>query len=69
MQTALISTAHKAISMLAEAHVGVIRRFGTDGVLYEVLRVMDAQTVMIRVLTTGEETTYPIAHVLTDPQQ
>jgi hypothetical protein len=52
-----------------ESLVGTIRRFGKDGTLYEVLRQVDDVSVMIHVLDTEEETTYPLADALTDPNE
>ena len=49
--------------------VGSVRRFGNNGVLYEVLRQIDDSSVLIHVLETGEETTYPIAEALGDPNE
>ena len=49
--------------------VGTVRRFGKNGVLYEVLRQVDDTSVMIHVLDTHEETQYPIAAALRDPDQ
>lgn len=48
--------------------VGRVRRFGPRGVPYEVLKVVSTEDVLIRVITTGEETAYPIEAVLTDPE-
>jgi AAA+ ATPase superfamily predicted ATPase len=49
--------------------VGTIRRFGKNGVLYEVVRQIDVDSILIRVLDTDEETTYPAADALQDPQE
>jgi hypothetical protein len=49
--------------------VGTVRRFGKNGTLYEVLRRVDDASVMIHVLDTQEETLYPIAAALRDPDQ
>ena len=48
--------------------VGRVRRFGPKGVPYEVLEVVSADEVMIRVITTGESTRYPIKDILADPE-
>jgi hypothetical protein len=48
--------------------VGRVRRFGPRGVLYEVIALVSPEEVRIRVITTGEVTTYAIADVLTDPE-
>lgn len=48
--------------------VGRVRRFGPRGVPYEVLAVVSAHEVRIRVITTGEVVDYPIADVLADPE-
>ena len=47
--------------------VGQVRRFGQYGVLYEVIGIASIAEAVIHVITTGEETTYPIAHILNDP--
>jgi hypothetical protein len=46
---------------------GSLRRFGAAGVVYEVVRELSLQTALIRVLETGEETSYRIADILKDP--
>jgi Family of unknown function (DUF5397) len=48
---------------------GSVHRFGKNGVLYEVLKKVDATSALIRVIETGEETTYPIADILKDPTE
>jgi hypothetical protein len=45
---------------------GSVHRFGTSGVLYEVLKKVDETSALIRVIETGEETAYPIADILRD---
>ena len=47
--------------------IGTIRRFGPNGVLYEIIRPLDDSSVMIRVLETGEETAYSMSDILRDP--
>ncbi|MFZ1110406.1 MAG: hypothetical protein WAN43_18920 [Rhodomicrobium sp.] len=47
---------------------GEIRRFGLDGVLYEIAAEPRGERVRIRVLDTGEETFYPLAKALADPR-
>jgi hypothetical protein len=49
--------------------IGSVRRFGEKGVLYEIVRPIDDATMTIRVLDTGEETSYPIADILRDPSE
>ncbi|MHB8860469.1 MAG: DUF5397 family protein [Minisyncoccota bacterium] len=49
--------------------IGMVRRFGENGVLYEVMRPIDDSSVMIRVLDTGEEAAYPVAEVRRDPAE
>ena len=58
-----------AVKKQAPSLVGAIRRFGKNGVLYEVLRQVDDASVIIHVLDTDEETTYPAADVLQDPNE
>ncbi len=48
--------------------VGRVRRFGPQGVLYEVIALVSPEEVRIRVISTGEVAAYPIADVLTDPE-
>jgi hypothetical protein len=50
------------------AYLGWVRRFGPRGVLYEVIAILSADEVRIRVLTTGEEADYAIADLLADPE-
>jgi hypothetical protein len=52
---------------ISPALVGKVRRFGPDGVLYEIVRILDDQKALIRVIETGEETTYPLAKIIADP--
>ncbi len=49
------------------ALVGTVRRFGPHGVLYEVIKVLDDQRALIRVIETGEETPYALAKISADP--
>lgn len=51
----------------ADSLVGAVRRFGPHGVLYEVLKLLDDQRALIRVIDTGEETPYSIAKISADP--
>jgi hypothetical protein len=48
--------------------VGAIRRFGPDGVLYEVVKILDERRAVIRVISSGEETEYLLTKVFADPQ-
>lgn len=56
-------------SPLSQSLVGTLHRFGKNGVLYQVLREVDGTSALIRVLETGEETTYPIADIKDDPNE
>ena len=47
--------------------IGTVRRFGPQGVLYEVLELIGGDKARIRVIETGEELDYPIAKVMRDP--
>ncbi len=47
---------------------GDVRRFGPDGVLYEVAGKPKDAWVRIRVLDTGESALYPLAKALADPR-
>lgn len=48
--------------------VGSVHRFGPRGVPYEVIAVLSPDELRIRVITTGEETTYALADFLADPE-
>ena len=48
--------------------VGAVRRFGPYGVPYEVVRPINDQSFLIRVLDTGEEVAYPRDKILADPR-
>jgi len=54
---------------LPQINLGDIRRFGPDGVLYEIIGEAKDSRVRIRVLDTGEETFYPLARALSDPRR
>jgi hypothetical protein len=47
--------------------IGSVRRFGPHGVLYEVLKLLDDQRALIRVIDTGEETPYALSKISADP--
>ncbi len=47
-------------SSAGQIEAGEIRRFGPDGVLYEIKRKSADGRLLIRVLDTGEETLYPL---------
>ena len=49
--------------------VGTVHRFGENGVLYEVVRPVDELRAIIRVIDTGEQTSYLIADILNDPTE
>jgi hypothetical protein len=49
------------------ALVGSVHRFGPHGVLYQVIRILDDQRALIRVLDPGEETPYALTKILADP--
>jgi hypothetical protein len=53
----------------SQSLVGAVRRFGENGVLYEVVRPIDDSSVVIRVLETGEETAYSVAEMRGDPSE
>jgi Family of unknown function (DUF5397) len=58
----------QASSARSASYVGQVRRFGVHGILYEVIAAASADDVKIRIISTGEITTYPIADVLSDPE-
>lgn len=47
--------------------VGTFRRFGELGPAYEVIALVDEQTVTIRVVESGEELDYTLAELADDP--
>ena len=47
--------------------IGTVRRFGPHGVLYQVIDILDDRRALIRVIDTGEETPYSLAHIFADP--
>jgi hypothetical protein len=49
------------------ALVGHVRRFGSHGVLYEVVTILDDKCALVRVIDTGEETPYSLEKILADP--
>jgi hypothetical protein len=51
-----------------QALLGSVRHFGPHGVLYEVVKIVDDRRALIRVIDTGEETSYSIANILNDPK-
>ncbi|MGO9172277.1 MAG: hypothetical protein ACLP7P_09970 [Rhodomicrobium sp.] len=55
-------------SPVPRVSLGDIRRFGPDGVLYEITGEPKEGRVRIRVLDTGEETFYPLTKALADPR-
>lgn len=64
MDAAIELKARQAITI----NPGDIRRFGPDGVLYEIASEPKDGWVRIRVLDTGETTLYPLAKALADPR-
>ena len=49
-------------------HAGDVRRFGPDGVLYEIVTVpQNGDKAIIRVLDTDEVLAYAISKILADP--
>jgi Family of unknown function (DUF5397) len=51
----------------AHSLIGAVRRFGPHGVLYEVVRILDDQRALIRVIDTAEETAYSLSKIFADP--
>jgi hypothetical protein len=49
--------------------IGSYKRFGDDGVVYEVLDFIDDNNIKILVLETGEETSYPLQDAKNDPTE
>jgi hypothetical protein len=46
---------------------GTVRRFGPHGVLYEIVKLIDDERALIRVIDTGEEAPYSLEKILADP--
>jgi hypothetical protein len=55
--------------MQPESVIGSYRRFGQAGIVYQVLDMLDSSSAKIRVLETDEETSYPLAQILADPEE
>ena len=55
--------------MLTEEIIGSYRRFGNEGVVYQILDAVDEDTLKIRVLETEEETEYPLENAIKDPTE
>ena len=53
----------------ANSIIGSYKRFGDDGIVYEVLDFIDDKTIKILVLDTGEETPYPLKDAENDPTE
>jgi hypothetical protein len=49
------------------ALIGTVRRFGPDGVLYEIIAILDNKLAMVRVIDTGEEAPYALDKIFADP--
>jgi hypothetical protein len=54
-------------SPISPTLVGTIRRFGPHGVLYKIIRLLDDKHALIRVIDTGEETSYALDKIISDP--
>ena len=61
------SSSAQAQAVASPEIVGTVRRFGRNGVLYEVVKILDGRRALIRVLDTSEETPYAIEKILADP--
>jgi hypothetical protein len=55
------------MNVSAFALVGRVRRFGSYGVLYEVVTILDDKHALVRVVDTGEETPYSLEKIFADP--
>ena len=60
-------TAAMNIHPRAPTLVGTVRRFGPEGVLYEIIKILDERRALIRVIDTGEEAPYALDKILADP--
>lgn len=64
----MLETRHTTTPPTRLLHAGDVRRFGPDGVLYEILKVpLNGDKALIRVLDTDEELAYAINKILADP--
>jgi len=68
MQSIIATHTSNTSAALPANLIGRVRRFGPRGVTYEVIAVLSATDVKIRVIATGEEAAYPIADVLSDAE-
>ena len=55
------------MNISAFALVGHVRRFGSHGVLYEVVTILDDKHALVRVVDTGEEAPYSLEKIFADP--
>ena len=49
------------------ARIGSVHRFGPQGVLYEVIAILDNKNALVRVIDTGEEAPYALEKIFADP--
>jgi hypothetical protein len=47
--------------------IGQIRRLGSAGPAYEIMKIDDDQNVMIEVIESGEQVVFPLSEILEDP--
>lgn len=47
--------------------IGSFRRFEEAGIAYEIIGLVDDENILIKVLETGEELTYPVKQAMNDP--
>ncbi len=59
----MIQTLEKPVS-----YIGEFRTFGHNGVAYEILDEIDNNTVVIRVVESGETLEYAVQKLLNDPE-
>ena len=55
------------MNISALALVGHVRPFGSCGVLYEVVTILDDKHALVRVVDTGEEAPYSLEKIFADP--
>lgn len=64
----MLKSHHMTTPLTLQLHAGNVRRFGPDGVLYEIVKLpVNSDKALIRVLDTDEELAYAISKILADP--
>lgn len=58
----------KTCNTATDELIGTYRSFGTEGPVYQILRMLGDDAVRIVLVETGEELDYPLQEALRDPE-